>query len=420
MADKRKDTKGRNLRRGEIQKPDGRYEYRYVDQKGIKRSVYSWKLTEGDTIPKGKKPCLSLREMEISIIRDIQDGIATKCKKTLNDCWDSYISNKPELKQSTRTNYRYMYNKYVREDIGRMKIDAIKFSTVKSFFNKLLHEVGFKPNSVETINTILHPVFAIAVRDGVIRTNPTDGIMNELKRSNDWVKDKRHALTESQQIKFLEFVENHPVYNHWQSLITCFLGTGCRIAEILGLRWQDIFWKENVISIDHNVIYRLQDDGSVQFRVTSTKTRNGTRKIPMFASVRKALEKEFRLQTETGFCTQEIEGYSGFIWKNRYGKLLSPASVNRALKRITDEYNRIEKENAAKESRKPELLPHFTAHNLRHTFCTRLCEVETDLKLIQEIMGHADITTTMDIYNESNMERKQERFKKLEKLSQAF
>ena len=73
-----------------------------------------------------------------------------------------------------------------------------------------------------------------------------------------------------------------------------------------------------------------------------------------------------------------------------------------------------EKIQAKKEHRQPVLIPHFSVHNLRHTFCTRLCENENDLKIIQEIMGHSDITTTMNIYNEATKERKQESFARLE------
>ena len=69
---------------------------------------------------------------------------------------------------------------------------------------------------------------------------------------------------------------------------------------------------------------------------------------------------------------------------------------------------------ATKEHRQPILIPHFTCHSLSHTFCTRFCENETDLKIIQEIMGHADIGTTMNIYNEATKERKQASFARLE------
>lgn len=76
--------------------------------------------------------------------------------------------------------------------------------------------------------------------------------------------------------------------------------------------------------------------------------------------------------------------------------------------------NAKEGEDAKAERREPELLPHFSCHHLRHTFCTRFCENKTNLKIIQEIMGHADITTTMDIYNEATKDKKMESFAGLE------
>ena len=113
----RKDGKGRILRSNEVVRPDGRYVYQYYDLKGNRKRVYSWRLVETDPVPKGKAWCESLRELEKVILKDQMDGIETKSKLTLNDRWDAYISDKPELKQSTRTNYRYMYDKYIRVDI---------------------------------------------------------------------------------------------------------------------------------------------------------------------------------------------------------------------------------------------------------------------------------------------------------------
>ena len=74
---------------------------------------------------------------------------------------------------------------------------------------------------------------------------------------------------------------------------------------------------------------------------------------------------------------------------------------------------RSETELAEKEKREPQLLPHFSCHNLRHTFCTRLCENETNLKVIQDIMGHRNIKTTMEIYAEATKEAKISSFEKL-------
>lgn len=417
MNDKRRDNKGRILRQGELQRNDGKYEYRYEDLNGERRSVYSWKLVETDKIPNGKRKCVALRDMEKAIQRDLDDGINTFAanRMTLNRLFDEYIESKYELKPSTRTNYKYMYNKYVREDIGTRNISSIKFSHIKKFYIHLMRDIGFKPNSLENIHTVLHPVFTIAVRDGLIRTNPTDGVMADIKKSHDWEKPKRHALTVPQQEAFVGFIKRNYKYRHWLPVFTFMLGTGCRVGEVAGLRWQDCDFQKNIITIDHNLTYRPSEDGSgCTFRISTPKTKAGERIIPMFAAVRDALISERIRQMESGVNQSVVDGYSGFVFSNRFNEILNPHSINRAIERIVRDYNLAESEQAEKESRKPELLPHFSAHNLRHTFCTRLCETETNLKVIQEIMGHADITTTMDIYNEATQELKLQTFEKLE------
>lgn len=416
MSDRKRDNKGRLLRQGERQREDGRYEYRYKDIKGNTRSIYSWKLVETDKAPLGKKRGESLRELEKQVRRDLEDNINTYAayRTTLNNFFDAYIETKYELKQSTRTNYKYMYKKYVSDSLGLRDIASIRYSDIKKFYIHLIKKVGFKPNSMEIIHTILHPIFTTAVRDGLIRLNPTDGVMAEIKKSHDWEKPKRHALTEAQQTAFVSYVANNPIYRHWLSVFTVLLGTGCRVGEIVGLRWEDCDFTDNIISINHNLIYRQQDSGKCEYHITTPKTKSGIRIIPMLSEVKRALVEERVRQMRTGFNQTIIDGYSGFIFQNRYGEPLNAHCINRAIERISRDYNAEETMAAQVQGREPELLPHFSAHNLRHTFCTRFCENETNLKVIQEIMGHADISTTMNIYNEATKEKKIESFANLE------
>lgn len=416
MSEKRRDNKGRILWNGEYQRSDGKYEYKYVDEKGVRHSAYSWKLVASDNIPSGKRCDRCLRDIEKQLKRDIEDGINSfsAYRTSLNHFFDEYMQMKYELKQSTRTNYQYMYKKYVRDEIGYKSITSIKFSDIKKYYISLIKDKGFKPNSMEIIHTILHPVFTMAVRDGYIRTNPTDGIMAEIKKSHNWEKPKRHALTEKQQSAFVNFVASSETYRHWLPLITVLLGTGCRVGEVIGLRWEDCDFEKKIIEINHNLIYRQQDNGKCEYHITTPKTKAGTRIIPMFKDVKKALLKERMRQMQFGFNQTVIDNYSGFIFTNRDGGVHNPHAINRAIKRIYTDYNCMETQKAKEEQRAAELLPHFTVHNLRHTFCTRFCENETNLKVIQEIMGHADISTTMDIYNEATKEKKIESFANLE------
>lgn len=415
MAEKRKDSKGRNLRDGEDQMTDGRYRFRYYDRNGKRQAVYSWRLVPTDKAPAGKRDGLCLREKEADIQKDSQDGIdGRKADKiVLNDMFELYMAGKYELKQSTRTNYTYMYKNYVSESLGMKRLGSIKYSDIKAFYNSLIKDKGFKPNSMEIINTILHPVFTLAVRDGYIRTNPTDGVMAEIKKSHNWEKPKRHAMTEEEQSAFVAFVASSDIYSHWMPLITTFLGTGCRVGEIIGLRWCDCDFDNGTISINHNLIYRQQDEGSCEMHITTPKTSAGCRTIPMLKDVRSALIQEKKRQMKEGYSTTEIDGYTGFVFTNRNGYVHNPQTINRALERMRLACNQEEQEKAKLEHREPVEIRHFSVHNLRHTFCTRFCENETNIKVIQEIMGHSDIGTTMNIYAEATESKKKESFENL-------
>ena len=156
----RKDNKGRNLEKGEYQYPNGRYEWTYTDANGEKQKIYSWCLKETDKPPKGKTCDKCLRVMEREIMRKVEDGIdvAAAARLTLDTLWEKHIAIR-NLKQSTRTNYRYMYKKYIQPIFGSRKVTTIKYSEIIKFYTGLIEEQGFKPNSMETIHTILHPIY---------------------------------------------------------------------------------------------------------------------------------------------------------------------------------------------------------------------------------------------------------------------
>lgn len=121
----------------------------------------------------------------------------------------------------------------------------------------------------------------------------------------------------------------------------------------------------------------------------------------MLSEVREALLQERENQERFKLKSPTIDGYSNFVFLNREQNLHNPMTINRAIKRIIRDHNRDEVKLAEKEKREPLLIRDFSVHNLRHTFCTRFCENETNLKVIQEIMGHSDISTTMNIYAEA-------------------
>ena len=257
----------------------------------------------------------------------------------------------------------------------------------------------------------------MAVRDDIIRKNPSDGVMKELNKESGKMKGMRHALTIQQQRAFMDYIANHPVYFHWWPLFTVLLGTGCRIGEALGLRWEDLDFDRRIISINHSLVYYPRgDERKCEMRVSLPKTEAGIRTIPMLDMVYDAFMMELEEQKENGGNCSVIDGISGFIFCNRFGTVPNPQAVNRAIKRIVSSYNAEETLAAKKEKREPLILPDFSCHHLRHTFCTRLYENETNLKVIQSIMGHRNIETTLDVYAEATDRKKQEAIENISKL----
>lgn len=394
----RKDPKGRVLRRGEGYRPDkDLYIYQYMDPLGQQHTLYAKTLVE-------------LRRKEDEVTRDRLDNIRTYVagRTTLNYAYDRYIALKYDLKPTTKANYNYMYDHFVRDTIGKRLLKDIKYSDIKYYYYQLMNEWGVKPITVDNVHTVLHPVFQMGVRDGIIRINPASGVMTEIKKSWLWDKGTRHALTVDQTTAFMDYTENHPQFNHWLTLFAVFFGTGMRVSEVCGLRWEDVDFEKREISVNHNLVYsRWDGDGGKEtFHITTPKTAKGTRIIPMMDEVYEALQAEYAHQKETGFCTAEVDGMKGFIFRNRFEGVLHQGPINKAIKRVYTSYNDEELLNAAKAKRKPLLIPHFSCHHMRHTFCTRLCERETNIKAIQEIMGHADVQTTLNIYAEATDEVK--------------
>ncbi len=404
MAKTRKDLRGRSLRKGEVQRAsDKRYMYTYTDPLGRRKFIYANDLTK-------------LREKEEQLLKDQLDGldIYVAGKATLNETFDRYISTKYNLRESTRSSYLYTYDHYVRDTFGLKRIAEIKYSDVLQFYYHLLNNQGISLGTLDSVHCLLHPTFQLAVRDEIIRKNPTDGVMKEISRESGKNRGVRHALTIEQQRCFMEYIANHPVYFHWWPMFTVLLGTGCRIGEALGLRWQDVDFDNRTISVNHSLVYYpANGNNKCVLRVSLPKTDAGIRSIPMLDIVKDAFEMLYEEQKEYGFNETEIDGMTGFIFCNRFGSVPNPQTVNRTIKRVANSYNAEEIIKAKKERRDPVILPNFSCHHLRHTFCTRLCENETNLKVIQSIMGHKNIETTLDVYAEATEKKKQESFENL-------
>lgn len=393
-VERRKDNKRRVLKEGEYQRSSGTYEFKWRDKRGNRHSISAVTLEE-------------LREKELDVLRDVLDGVKVdKNNLTVNDMYNSWIQLKRGLKENTFSNYKYMYKMFVEPDFGKNRITDLKRSDVRGFYNFLAEEKHVQINTIDSIHTVLHQVLEIAVEDDYLRYNPSDNALKELKKAVNFEVEKRRALTVSEQEIFEAFLRKKGQYHRWYPVFTVMLWTGMRVGEITGLRWCDIDLEEGSINVDHTLVYfDKRAEERCTFAINTTKTKAGERSIPMLPKVKEAFLMEKEYQRECGVKSESVvDGYRDFIFVNRFGNVQHQGTLNKALRRIIRDCNfEILDKNKQNDVI---ILPKFSNHSLRHTFTTRMCEAGVNIKAMQEILGHADAETTMDIYAEATKELK--------------
>lgn len=390
--ERRKDNKGRVLYKGESQRKDGLYVYQYKDNYKKRKSVYAKNLSD-------------LRKKEKQVNRDIEDHMNTyQAEITLNEQFDNYMSLKTNLQNSTKQNYLDMWNRNLRDSvIGNKKICDIKKSDILRFYNSL-SERGLKHSTIRTVDCMISPCLELAVEDDVIRKNPCKGCLKELEKDSD----ERIALTIQEQEALLDFVQNSKVYSIYHPMLIFMIGTAVRCGEAIGLTWKDVNFKSREISINHQLIYKKYN-GKYKFYADSPKTDSGIRIIPMTTKVYKALLEQRQNQLSSGRRTNvEIDGYSDFVFSTKNKNPIMPNAVNDILLNIVNRYNQ--------DGNRQIELPHISAHNLRHTGCTRMAEAGIDPKVLQYIMGHGQMSVTMNVYNHVSAERNRKEIDKMENI----
>lgn len=338
-----------------------------------------------------------LREKERSLDSEEMHLNTNPYRTTLNDVFLTWKELKRGIRENTLQSYCYLYDMYIKDYIGRLYATTIKRIDVKRYYNYLNDERNLKFGTIDGVHTVLHQVLQVAVDDELILQNPADNAIKEFMRAHNIHKEKRKALTMSEQKLLVDYISKNHQYNRWYPITVVFLETGMRVGEVTGLRWCDIDFEKGLIDVNHTLVYYSKDRKGSSFAINDTKTPASKRLIPMTKNVKEALRLEKEMQDMLGVsCDVKINGYTDFVFLNRFGGLQHQGTLNRMYKRIIRDCN----DAAFLESENPEvLLPNFSCHNFRHTFATRLCESGTNIKAIQGILGHADITTTVSIKN---------------------
>ena len=251
MSEKRRDHRGRILHNGEIQLSDGRYRFKYVDEMGKERCVYSWRLDHNDATPKGKRRTLSLREMEKKIQADHFEQIATNGgNMTVLELVEKYTSTKTGVGPTTVAGYGTVINLLKKDPFGKRRIDTVRISDAKCWLIHLQQVEKKSYSSIHSIRGVLRPAFQMAVDDDVLMKNPFQFELAGVV-VNDAVT--REAVTKDQMRKFLKFIHDDVVYCKYYEVIYILFHTGMRISEFCGLTMRDIDLEKRTINIDHQL-----------------------------------------------------------------------------------------------------------------------------------------------------------------------
>lgn len=386
MSEIRKDNKGRRLATGESQDKDGRYRYRYNDSFGKRKSVYSWRLTESDPYPKGKRKDISLREKEKEVEKALRNAVATNGgNMTVLELVQKYISQKRGVKHNTQANYNFVINVIKKEDFGAKRIDTIKLSDAKTWLIKLQDD-GRGYSSIHSIRGVVRPAFQMAVDDDLINKNPF-----EFQLATVVVNDSvtREAITRKQQREFLRFIKADKHFCKYYDGIYILFHTGLRVSEFVGLTINDIEFDKERIKVDH----QLQRTRNMKYEILTPKTEKGERYVPMQKDVADCFRRIIQNRKHPKIEPM-IDGYSGFLFLDKNDMPMVALHWEKYFQHIREKYNSIYKVQ----------MPCITPHVCRHTFCSNMAKSGMNPKTLQYIMGHSDIGVTLNTYTHLQFE----------------
>ncbi len=400
MSAKRRDSKNRILQNGESQKPDGRYVFKYYDIMHKPHFLYSWRLVATDKTPAGKRHDLSLREKIALVQKDIVDGIDTQSgDMTVLELVKRYIATRTDVKPTTEAGYKTVVNILTKEAFAHLPIKKIRTTDAKLFLIKLQKEDKRSYSSIHSIRGVLRPAFATAVEDDILRKNPFDFQLAKVLVNDSVTRD---AISREQMRKFLAFIQADKHFCKYYDGIYILFHTGLRISEFVGLTVSDLDMENKTIRIDHQL--QRRSDGTKY--IESTKTNAGTRTLPMeddvYACFKRILENRKPPQVEP-----VIDGYSGFVFFDKDDRPMVAMHWEKYFQHIVEKYNKIYKAE----------LPKITPHVCRHTYCTTKAKSGMNPKTLQYLMGHSEVSVTMDTYTHLGL---QDAWEELERLELEF
>ena len=298
---------------------------------------------------------------------------------TVCQLYAKQIRHRANVRHGTKQGRKQLMRILEEDSLGACSIESVKLSDAKEWALRM-KDKGYSFKTINNHKRSLKAAFYTAIQDDCIRKNPFDFQLNTVLEDNT---EPKVPLSPTQEASFLSFVQSDKVYQKYYDEIIILLGTGLRISELCGLTESDIDFEHKLINVDH----QLLKVSGVGYHVETPKTKSGIRQIPMSTKVYEAFK---RVLNDRGRADNFIVGgYSRFLFLNRNGLPKVAVNFETMFRGLVKKYNKSHEEALPKVT---------TPHTLRHTFCTNLANAGMNPKALQYIMGHSNITMTLNYY----------------------
>lgn len=353
------------------QRPDGRWEGRCVVD-GKRKSFY------------GDRQSDVIKAMRNALKAD-DDGVYFEpTRLTLSkwlDIWlEEYI--KLSAKPLTYSTYKSRIETHIKPKLGRYKLTELNSTQIQAFYNFLLREQGKSPKTIKNVHGILHKALTQAMNLRYIGFNPTDACI--LPRVE---KKEIKPLTENEITAFLANIDKDEPLRH---LFTVALFVGMREGEICGLSWDAINFREGTITVKQQLVREKKKGGQHYIAPTKNDKTRTLAVAPFVMDILKAVRRDqYRDHFEMGLAW--LNEYN-LVFTNKEGRFIMPQTAYKRFKSVAKKIGR----------------PDARFHDLRHTYAVTALQEGDDIKTVQQNLGHATASFTLDVYGHVSEKTKKE------------